>query len=748
MLKHCCCCFFAFLLVTSLSGQLKKGKAFVEEGKYESAIKPLSKAFFNKDVQDREAGLLLVESYYAIQNYQNALDICELIGLKESSDVKEIVLYSDVLVANNNFSESYIELLRVVSSGQDDPLVVSRLNKVKDLLEWETAEGGSETKDVVGINTAYHEYSPRMVDNSIIYLTDVLTVEILFPTSYSTEGIHLLYEATEVAHGDFRKAKLKVKDREYYYHDGPSEKSPLTDGKYAITLRDIDGAEKNGMKIYFTNMSGSEESLTEFEHNGQYSTGHPAFTEDGKRLYFSSDRPGGYGKFDIWYSNLENGIWSEPINAGASINSAGNELHPEVKLNRLFFSSDRTDKGYGGLDIYYVPMAQSEARVYNLRAPINSAYHDFGLDFIDQKIGYFSSNRPGGMGGFDIYSFLFKPVQESLDTLLFSFKDSYGAKKTVRVFDDEGSEVVMLDTENPKVAIPNLMTREIYTVTTEIDGESAESVDILVEDKDGKDIANHLITESSYNFEFLPDQFFYLDSDTSIVREIEPDVVDAPEVIYEDSIRIDTALFNELFVVNSKALLEKIKIYDSQHVFLVETTTLGNGSMSIDNLKVDSVYYLHGAIDETFKVISSHHNTERTGEYVSENVWKFNFVDSIIVEEPIVLENVYFAFDSYILTNSSKRILESLYLFLLKSPQKNIRLISHTDCIGKSEYNFTLSNFRSREIMNFLISKGISKDRIGAEGRGETEPVNGCVDGVRCTIEKHRENRRTEFVLF
>jgi hypothetical protein len=130
-----------------------------------------------------------------------------------------------------------------------------------------------------------------------------------------------------------------------------------------------------------------------YERN--YSTGHPAINPEGTIIYFSSNRPGGYGGSDLYRSEYNNGKWSEPVNAGPQINTTGNELFPSLDMDgTLYFSSDGHG-GLGGLDIF-----KSSTRTYgdvvNLGYPINSHRDDFGMAFkTDTNKGYFSSNRNG-----------------------------------------------------------------------------------------------------------------------------------------------------------------------------------------------------------------------------------------------------------------------------------------------------------------------------------------------------------------
>ena len=143
-----------------------------------------------------------------------------------------------------------------------------------------------------------------------------------------------------------------------------------------------------------------------------YSNAHPALSADGTKLYFSSDRPGGYGESDIYVSQINtDGSIGEPVNLGRKINTPGKETFPFISdQNELYFSSDG-HYGLGGLDVFYVKILNDGfGNLINIGAPINSYADDFafGID-LETHRGFISSNRTDKEGKFvydNIYSFL------------------------------------------------------------------------------------------------------------------------------------------------------------------------------------------------------------------------------------------------------------------------------------------------------------------------------------------------------
>ncbi len=149
-------------------------------------------------------------------------------------------------------------------------------------------------------------------------------------------------------------------------------------------------------------------------NSDDYNVSHPALSPDGKKLYFASNMPGTHGGSDIYFVNiLPKGEFGVPTNLGPIVNTPGRETFPYVSsLGHLYFASDG-HPGLGGLDIFVywnvsdvLNVRPSTEEFYNMGKPINSPYDDFALLIYEgQREGFFSSNRPGGKGDDDIYSF-------------------------------------------------------------------------------------------------------------------------------------------------------------------------------------------------------------------------------------------------------------------------------------------------------------------------------------------------------
>ncbi|MEO6303639.1 MAG: OmpA family protein, partial [Bacteroidia bacterium] len=211
--------------------------------------------------------------------------------------------------------------------------------------------------------------------------------------------------------------------------------------------------------------------------------GHPTLSADGKFLYFTSRMGGGYGGLDIWrctYDAKAN-VWGQPTNAGPAVNTEGNEMYPTVSDDgkRLYFSSDY-HPGMGGLDIF-VAEAGADGKfskaVENLKYPINSSFDDFGIIFEGKKQrGYLTSNREGGKGSDDIWSFNLPPLNYNVKGMAMSKGDDRtgaGRGESVELVKVKivGSDGSINEFTTPKDGNYTFKLKEkvTYTVSTQTD---------------------------------------------------------------------------------------------------------------------------------------------------------------------------------------------------------------------------------------------------------------------------------------
>lgn len=180
----------------------------------------------------------------------------------------------------------------------------------------------------------------------------------------------------------------------------------------------IEKGKNLGCKIYTANRTEdgwSKPEAIEIFKDSSLSVGHPAISPDECTLYFVANNiEGGLGGRDIWMVNRNNKTrpWGKPVNLGPEINTSGDEMFPYVREDGTLYFSSNGHIGMGGLDIFKAKKNdENKWVVENLKSPINSAGDDFGITFQGkEEKGLFTSNRAGGKGGDDIYSFTLPPI--------------------------------------------------------------------------------------------------------------------------------------------------------------------------------------------------------------------------------------------------------------------------------------------------------------------------------------------------
>jgi len=289
----------------------------------------------------------------------------------------------------------------------------------------------------------------------------------------------------------------------------------------------------------------------------------PSISSNGNTLFFISDREGGYGGYDIYTATRdENGIWSEPVNMGSTINTAGNEKSPFIHTDSqtlYFSSSDRKDEdgnlhkgheGLGGYDIFYCRMDKNEQwqKPVNIGYPINSESDDVGF-FVstDGQWGYFGSERLDGIGGWDLYTFKLYEEARPEKVLFIS-----GNVKDISK--DPNSNTIT------RVEIKNVETKKVTSIP--VDNETGDYVAAMVFNSD------YVLTVKKPDYVY--ESKYISQEDTSINTFAEVDVEIEP-------IEIDKSYqLNDInFATNSSDLTENsLKIIEQFAIFLIENPNI------------------------------------------------------------------------------------------------------------------------------------------------------------------------------
>ncbi|WP_271782123.1 OmpA family protein [Aquimarina algiphila] len=217
----------------------------------------------------------------------------------------------------------------------------------------------------------------------------------------------------------------------------------------------------------------------------EYSVSHPSLNADGSKLYFASDMPGSLGKSDLFVVDvLDNGRFGTPENLGEGINTEGRETFPYVSNSgRLYFSSDG-HVGLGGLDIFVsVPEESIYNTAYNVGKPVNSPKDDFSFVLNeDIRIGYFASNRKGGKGNDDIYSF--KQTEELITSckqyikgnITNSYTNENLPNVNITITDISGNIIVQTTSDDQGEYAVDVPCNTEYIVSASLDGFISQDV--------------------------------------------------------------------------------------------------------------------------------------------------------------------------------------------------------------------------------------------------------------------------------
>ena len=397
--------------------QLKRANKYYDNYEYAKAIQLYKKAVKKSD--NKEALEKIANSYRLTKNYKESEKYYAL--LMKQSNVAPInsFYYGMVLKNNGKIDEAKEQFKIYANASPNDKKADLSVKSCEDIKIWISRVQQFEVSSIENLNSEHADFSPVMYKNELVFVSE-RTKDLVNYSSYAwNKQPFLNVYSSAIATGTDGKPKYSKKVKSFSwlintnYHDGPvcfnTEQNTMFLTRVNYVLNKKDKNFVNLPKLYISKASGSSWSkAVPFEHNVDgYTTAHPSISADGEWLYFVSDMPGGYGGTDIYVSKKSGESWAKPVNLGPQINTAGSEVFPFIRKDgTLYFSSDG-HSSFGGLDVFSVSKVDGKyTEVKNLGLPLNSTTDDFGIFFTDESKGYFSSDRAGGKGSDDIYSFV------------------------------------------------------------------------------------------------------------------------------------------------------------------------------------------------------------------------------------------------------------------------------------------------------------------------------------------------------
>jgi len=401
---------FMGMSVQAQSLRLKKADKYYHEFSYDKAIKAYKK------VEDKTASVYrnMAKSYemlgdmtQAESQYSNLMNT----GKYQPQDVYD---YASVLMMNKRYDEAGNWMQKYYKlNPQDHRAAVFMKNPTyyKDLLKTDP----KVMLNNLSINTPYEDFSATYYrGDQVVFASSRGKSDIVSKNWNGNNQPFLdLYKADISGDNSLTDVVKFDENVNKQYHDAPATFNKA--GDYMIVTRNVYNDKKlqdNKLMLYESQLESdtywSIPKVLPF-NSTDYSCGQATLSPDGKTMYFASDMPGGLGGVDIYKADRRpDGSWATPVNLGDRINTEGNEMFPyfDAKHGYLFYSSNGLP-GLGGLDIF-VSKARRDGSYtvpLNMGSPINSNMDDFSFIYKDDGSGFLSSNRIGGHGDDDIYSF-------------------------------------------------------------------------------------------------------------------------------------------------------------------------------------------------------------------------------------------------------------------------------------------------------------------------------------------------------
>ena len=404
----------------------------------------------------------LADSYYFNTNTEDSeFWYSKLFKLYENENISPeyYFRYAQSLKGNEKYKESDTWLLKLEKIKNKDSRVIALMKKTNYFEEYSNKEKTFVNIHNVSTNTEYSDYGVAILKDKVLFSSTRPEEDIKKSKLYrwNKQPFLNIYEAKDSLQSNEMDAKVldfygvkKLNNINSDYHEASA--IVTKDGKTMYFTRDnyngkklkTDKKRTTHLKIYRAELIGNQwGNITELSFNSDdFSTGHPALSVDEKELYFVSDMPGGFGATDLYKVTISNtGTFGEPENLGNKINTEGREMFPYISAkNVLYFSSDG-HIGLGALDIFESKINPNEyGNPSNLGSPINSNRDDFSFAIVEEQTkGYFSSNRKGGKGDDDIYSFTVYRCNEKLEGVVYdSITKKVVPLAEVQLIDEEG----------------------------------------------------------------------------------------------------------------------------------------------------------------------------------------------------------------------------------------------------------------------------------------------------------------------
>ncbi|MBX7201708.1 MAG: OmpA family protein [Bacteroidia bacterium] len=434
---------------------VKKGNKRFDAEAYSEAVTYYQKAIDKKQVP--EAKVKLAQTYLKLNNSKKAEELFrEAVTLPESEPINQFY-FGKVLMQNRKYEEAGKAFREYAKSVPDDKLTQ---NMIAACDNWRKFEEGLDTCaytfkkiETKGFASAYGA-SP--FNFGFVFATESVAETKKATDKYTGQTyLDLYYFKKDPKAGSWSTPVWLTGGVNSEYHDAFA--TFTADGKTMYFTRSNEAkgkAKKNAkneitLKILKASLIDNEwTNIEEFAYNNDdFSNAHPALSRDGKYLYFSSDRPGGFGATDLYVCTWDGSKWGEPVNLGATVNTAAREGYPWLSADNTLYFASEGHPGLGGLDVFKSKgSGNSWSAPENMKAPVNSSRDDFSYSIDDDgKFVNVSSSRNGNdndlKGNDQMYEIFYKdPIVKTTVCVFKSDSVSRFAGAMVRVQNDATAE--------------------------------------------------------------------------------------------------------------------------------------------------------------------------------------------------------------------------------------------------------------------------------------------------------------------
>lgn len=448
------------LTVNAQKNYKKEADVAFSGGKYYKAIDMYKKAYTKTSKSEVKAEILfqIAECYRGKNDGKQAV-VWYNKSIKAKYDNPIAIYYvANIYKSEGKYEDAIVAFDKYKAANPSDKRAEEGVESSELAKKWKDEPTRFVVNPMPLINSEDYDFSPVFADKK--------NMEIYFTSTRKGSAGEDVSDVTGMNFSDIYRTKVDKKGKwsEPVVLEG-GVNSPASEGASCLNKKKnamyftICGVENKGVigcGLFWSKKQGTNWSEPEIIPitADTFTVGHPAISKDDKVLVFASNMPGGQGGKDLWYITYNKKMkeWSKPTNLGAEINTIGDEMFPYIRENGELYFASTGHKGMGGLDIFKAATTgiNQWGGVENLQSPMNSEANDFGIIFDGAKErGFFTTDREGGRGGDDIWSFKLPALMFELDGSVKNVetgKSIAGAK--IKLLGTDGSSASTTTDEN------------------------------------------------------------------------------------------------------------------------------------------------------------------------------------------------------------------------------------------------------------------------------------------------------------